>query len=307
MSGAIGEDAEDAPADAAEPVDADPDRHAASSELCSIEPRTARRARRRGGRSPSPCRTRRASWTSARPSTIVARQSNVRGVTRAGHVRGDDGLVLVTEHAASTGPSRRRAHDLVDRVAGHRPLVPADQVDDRAVGDRHVHRVARDASRELGQQAGEHRRRARLLRDDVLGRRAAAALVLGRHVGQPVLARVGVDGREDRPLDAEGFVEDLHDRRERSARSTRRWRRCGARAESAVVVDAEDDRHVRRLERRRAAGSPAARRRPGGASTSARVRPREVASRTVSTPSSPQFGTGGWFFPVSSGMRRPAT
>ena len=33
------------------------------------------------------------------------------------------------------------------------------------------------------------------------------------------------------------------------------------------------------------------------ASTSARVRPREVASSTVSTPSSPQAGPGGWSFP----------
>ena len=33
------------------------------------------------------------------------------------------------------------------------------------------------------------------------------------------------------------------------------------------------------------------------ASASARVRPRDVASRTVSTPSSPQRGTAGWSFP----------
>ena len=41
------------------------------------------------------------------------------------------------------------------------------------------------------------------------------------------------------------------------------------------------------------------------ASSSARVRPREVASSTVSTPSSPQGGMAGWSFPVSSGIWRP--
>ena len=94
------------------------------------------------------------------------------------------------------------------------PLIgaAADEVDDGRVRDGHVHGVARQAAGELGQQDVEHGRRARLLRDDVLGGRPSAPLVLRRHVRETVGARVGVHGREDRAAVAEGRARRARER-----------------------------------------------------------------------------------------------
>ena len=70
------------------------------------------------------------------------------------------------------------------------------------------------------------------------------------HVGEPVRARVGVDGREDRAPDAEGFVQDLRDRRE-AVHGRGRVGHDAVLRPDPVVVDAHDDRDVGRLERRR--------------------------------------------------------
>ena len=58
-------------------------------------PRSARGGRRRGGRSPSPRRTRRASWRRSSPSTIVASESRRGGRAAWSDVGRDDGLGLV--------------------------------------------------------------------------------------------------------------------------------------------------------------------------------------------------------------------
>ena len=147
--------------------------------------------------------------------------------------------------------ARGGAHDLVDRLDGDLALVPADEVDDRAVGHRHVHGEAGELALELRQQLGDDLGGVRLLRDDVLGRGPAAPRVLGGDVGQPLLVGVGVDGGEERPLDPERIVEDLEDGR-RGMGGVRGVRDDPVLGPELLVVDPHHDGEVRRLGRRRA-------------------------------------------------------
>ncbi len=146
---AVAEDAKDAAADAAETVDADADCHHAASCASML------------GEAPDQIDH----PVGVAPAVVVPgeglrdpvaqhhrRQRVERARVGAAHdVARDDRIVLVV-HDALPVARRGRPHDLVDGDLRHRPLVPADQVDDRAVGHRDVDRHAGDPAGELGEQ-----------------------------------------------------------------------------------------------------------------------------------------------------------
>ena len=203
------------------------------------------------------------------------------GVGAVQDVARHDRLVLVAQDAAPGIARRGRAHHLVDRLRRHRAAVPADQVDHRAVGHRHVDRETASPAR-AARAAAPSSISAALVSCGMMFSAAARprAHVLGRHVGEALLVGVGVHAGQEGALDAERLVQDL------GSTGAAAWAvqeeletmRCSA--PQQVVVDPDDHGEVRRVDRRRAAAARAGRPPRGGARARRGVRWRDVASTT---------------------------
>ena len=177
--------------------------------------------------------------------------------------------------------------DLLDaRLAAER----ADEVDDRAVRHGDAHRHAVELALQLRDHEPDRARRAGRGRDDRERRRARAAQVGVRHVVQPLVARVGVRRRHEARLDAELVEQHAHDGREAVRRARRHRDQVVLVAVVGLLVDAEHERHVGILGRRRDDDLLRARRRcaPRRAgrrrSRSTRARPRRRGRPTAARP-----------------------
>ena len=70
--------------------------------------------------------------------------------------------------------------------------MPADHIDDRSVGYRHIHGLRGDLALERRYQLGDDLSGIGLLGNDVFGRSPALPFVFGRDIGQSLLIGVGV-------------------------------------------------------------------------------------------------------------------
>ena len=126
-----------------------------------------------------------------------------------------------------------------------------DQVDHRHVRRRHAHGDAVELALQLRQHLAHGRGRAGGGRDHRQSGRARAAQVLVRQVEQVLVVRVGVDRRHPAADDAELLVQHLGKRRQAVGRARRVADDVVRRRIVLVGVDAQDQREVGFLGRRR--------------------------------------------------------
>ncbi len=179
-----------------------------------------------------------------------------------------------------SGPSAAAFDGGVDLVLGHVLLEERRQVGDRAVGHGHAEGVAGELAVQLGDHLADGLGGAGRGRDDV-DRRGAGAVGVGVDlVGDALVVRVGVAGRHQALLDAEGLVEHLGHR----GQAVRRARRVGddpVLGLERVVVHAEDDRRVELVLGRGAEDRPARRRRRCASGATALLVKKPVDSRAT--------------------------
>ena len=136
-----------------------------------------------------------------------------RGVLVADEVRGDDCVLGVVEDALhrALGGGLEGGVDLLDRDLA---LDDGREVGQRAVRSRNAEREAVQLAGQLGEDEADRLGGAGRRRDDRERGGAGAAEVAVRSVRDPLVGRVGVDGRHHALLDAERVVEDLDHRGE---------------------------------------------------------------------------------------------
>ena len=126
-----------------------------------------------------------------------------------------------------------------------------DEIDHRHVRRRHAHREAVELALQLRQHLADRGGRAGAGRNHRQRRRAGAPQVLVRQVEQLLVVRVRVNRRHPALPDAELLMDDLRERRQ-AVRRARRVRDDLVRGRIVLfVVDAENERDVRPLGRRR--------------------------------------------------------
>src|SRR6056297_757054 len=172
---------------------------------------------------------------------------DVRGVEvgvgrerQADDIRGDDLVVGVAQHARQRAAVGGITESVVDVFGAHVGREVEDQFGQRSVRDRDTDRHPVHLALELWEDLGGGLCGTRRGGDDVFGGRAATSLFGFRGVDQRLAARVGVDGRQRRGVDAELLVEDVCDRRDAVGRTG--GVRDDVLAVVLVVVDAVDQR-----------------------------------------------------------------